>query len=636
MPSSTRTGPGRALSRTGALVAALLLALTGATAAPAATPAPATDTGSAGQRAPAPDGDYRIGHSQPIDSVNPFGQQNSLANSVSQLGYDLLLNYRTADGRPDLDNSLAESYRTSPDGRTWTFRLRPGITWSDGRPLTSADVKWTFDTVRANETNVLRGYVVNIKKVTTPDPLTVVFSLSAPDARLESAFVPVLPAHVFAKYPVESIDKIRMPLPAVTTAPFRITAYKKGGTTVLTANPAFRGERPAMRRVLLVHYQAGEAALRDIRLGSLDMVADGDSSWVAKLKKDRDITVWSSPAPGYSEIAFNSCPPGGAGDCAGPAKNVRTAVVQDPAVRRALAWGIDRDNLSRTIYAGQNLPADGLISPYYSAYYKGFAKDPEIGYRHDPARARALLKDGGWDCATTPCVKDGTKAEFEMMVRATSTQDQNAVRRVRAWAAEIGITIDMSVVTEDALNNAIYNPSSVKGRTAPSFDAFYWAWSGDVGTPDLNLEVLRTGSSWADVYYSDPGYDKATLDAVRSREMPGRVAAMHRAERIALTELPYIPTVFSAYIVLTRNDTWHGHQPSPSTGKGSPFGTNWSQLTALRAGPRPGTTAAAADTGSGVPAPAWLALALLTACGGYALGRRRGARPAEIRDWTDE
>ncbi|WP_127468874.1 ABC transporter substrate-binding protein [Streptomyces sp. B27] len=622
-----RTTP---LSRRAApLVLAISFLLAGILPLPAAQASPSAPAATRG-------GDYRIGHSQPIDSVNPLGQQNVISNTVSLTGYDMLLNFSTTDGRPDPETSLADSYETSPDGRTWTFRLRPGITWSDGQPLTSADVRWTYRAIMANQTNVLRGYVENIREIEAPDPSTVVFELTEPDARLESAAVPILPEHVFAKYPVASLDTMRLPLPAVTTAPFRITSYKKNGTTVLETNPRFRGDRPAMGRVVFVHYQSSQAALRDISLGSLDMIADGDSSWVAKLKDDKNLTVWTAPAPGYSEIAFNSCPSEGAGACTGPAKNVRTKVVQDPAIRRALAWGIDRANLSQTIYAGQNAPADGLISPYYSAYYRSFADDPEVGYGYDPDKARAILRKGGWDCTRTPCVKDGTKAEFEMQVRATSAQDQNAVRRIRAWAQQIGITVTMSVVTEDALNNTIYNPGSKPDTYAPSFESFYWAWSGDIATPDLNLEVLRTSNSWSDSYYSNPEYDRVSLSSLRTLDFSKRVAAMQKAQRIALTDLPYIPTVFSVEVMVTRKDTWHAYQASPSAGKGSPFGTSWTQLTALRPGPQPGTVAASGTPGTPLSTPAWLALTLLTAGTGYALGRWRRPRGEQVRDWTDE
>ncbi|MFE5548905.1 ABC transporter substrate-binding protein [Streptomyces sp. NPDC056534] len=581
-------------------------------------------------------GDYRVGHEQPIDSVNPFGQQNVIANTVSQLSYDLLLNYSTQDGRPDLENSLARSYTVSPDGKTWTFTLRSGITWSDGQPFTSADVKWTYDAARTNETNMLSGYMTSVENVSAPDPLTVRLGLTDPDARLDSAFIPILPKHVFKSVPIDKIDKTPVSLPSVTTAPFSIKKWDKNGTTELVPNPKFRGTKPQMQRVLFIHYDDGEAALRDLKLRALDMVTEGNSRWAGQLKKSKDIKVWGAPSPGFSEIAFNSCPPKGAGACSGPGKKAKVAVVQDPAIRQALAWGIDRETLSRTVYGGQNPPAYGLISPYYASYFKDHSQDPEIGYRYDPGEARNILKAGGWDCTKNPCAKNGVTARFEMMVRSTEDQDQNAVRRIRAWAADIGITIDIAVVTEDALNNAIYAPGKDDDHYAPAFDAFYWAWSGDIGTPDLNLEVLRTDSSWQDCFYSSPSYDRASLKALKSQNLQERVAAMHEAEIIAMKDLPYIPTVYSHTLTLTRNDTWHGYLASPQP-NGSPFGTNWLQLTNLQPGPEsPTSSPRSGQTASGMPHSSAAALTAAAACIGFLVGRRRKPANRPTHDWTDE
>ncbi|MER7818810.1 ABC transporter substrate-binding protein [Streptomyces sp. NPDC096153] len=622
MPCYPRQRPWRLLI---ALLAAAAIMTGGATA---------TATTSANPAEPVAGGsDYRIGHEQPIDSVNPLGQQNAISNSVSQLSYDLLLNYRTSDGRPDLENSLAKSYSVSPDGKTWMFRLRTDVQWSDGTPFTSADVQWTYDTVRANETNVLSGYLTSVTKVSALDRHTVRLTLSEPDARLDSAFIPILPKHVFGNLPVDTIDKAKVPLPNVTTAPFQVKKWDKGGTTELIPNPRFRGAEPPMRRVLFVHYDDGESALRDLKLSELDMVTDGNSRWVEQLARERDIKVWGAPSPGFSEIAFNSCSPGGAGACSGPGKGANITVVQDPAIRRAIAWGIDREALSRTVYGGQNQPAHGLISPYYSTYYKDHSTDPDIGYRYAPDKARSILKSGGWDCSHHPCTKNGVQARFEMMVRSTEDQDQNAVRRIRAWAAEIGINIEMAIVTEEALNNAIYAPGESDDNYGPTFESFYWAWSGDIGTPDLNLEVLRTGSSWQDSFYSNSEYDKASLTALKSRDHGRRLEAMHRAEKIAMSDLPYIPTVYSFSLTLTRNDTWHGYIPSPQTGNGSPFGTNWLQLTSLRQGLG---SIPAASTGSSMSTPATVLLALTSAVIGLLVGRRTRRTSAERHDWTDE
>lgn len=224
-----------------------------------------------------------------------------------------------------------------------------------------------------------------------------------------------------------------------------------------------------------------------------------------------------------------------------------------------------------------------------------------------------------------------------MMVRSTEDQDQNAVRRIRAWAADLGITIDMAVVTEDALNNAIYAPGKDDDHYAPTFDAFYWAWSGDIGTPDFNFEVLRTDSTWQDSFYSNPAYDRVSLKALKSTDPAERMSAMHEAEKIAMKDLPYIPTVYSHSLTLTRNDTWHGYLTSPQP-NGSPFGTNWLQLTHLR--PGPDTASAKSQRPNAGPRqlslPSVAVLVAAAAGVGFILGRRRKPSVSHLRDWTDE
>lgn len=157
------------------------------------------------------------------------------------------------------------------------------------------------------------------------------------------------------------------------------------------------------------------------------------------------------------------------------------------------------------------------------------------------------------------------------------------MRRVVAAAGEIGIKITLAVVTEDALNNLIYAPGP-NTTMQPNFDAFYWAWIGDP-TPDFNFSVLQTGSAWTDSYYSNPAYDKLVDEALVTQDFGKRVDLLHQAEKIAMTDLPYIPIVYAVTYDLTRTDTWHGYLASPTGDSGSPIGTNWLQVTQLAAGP---------------------------------------------------
>lgn len=553
----------------------------------------------AAMAADAPAGDLRIGTIQPVDSVNPFNEQNDISYILTSLSYDLLLNYSTDDLSPDLDNSLAESYEVSDDGLTWTFHLHPDITWSDGVPFTSADVKWTYESARDNETNVMNTYVAGITDIQTPDDATVILTLDAPDVRMSSIFVPILPQHVFADVPLKKLDKVDLPLPSVTTAPYIITSFDKTGTTILEANPTFRGTQPAVKRIVETNYGNQDSLLRDLQGGALDMVVQGQLQWTKQLDSNTDIHQWAGVSAGFDEIAFNSCPAGGAGDCSGVGPDVHVKVVQDPAIRQALAYAVDRPTIAQTVYAGVRQPAYGLISPYYAQYFKDWSTDPDIGYAYSLDKAAQVLADGGWDCSSKPCTKDGVKAEFTLNVRTNDPEGQNAMRRVIAAAGEIGINITLSVVTEDALNNLIYAPGP-DDTVQPNFDAFVWAWIGDP-TPDFNLSVLQTGSAWTDTYYSNPDYDKLVDQALVTQDFAKRVDLMHQAEKIAMTDLPYIPFVYAVTYDLTRTDTWHGFAPSPAGDEGSPIGTNWLQITSLQQGPAPAeqeTTEAGSDATS--------------------------------------
>jgi peptide/nickel transport system substrate-binding protein len=572
--SAVRNRTGRPRVRAwAAVVAAVALAALGAVIP--ATAAGAADTS----------GDLRIGDTQPVDSVNPFNQQNDISYVLTSLSYDLLLNYSTGDLSPDLDNSLAESYEVSPDGKTWTFKLHPDIVWSDGVPFTSADVKWTYESARDNETNVMNTYVAGIDSIDTPDDTTVVLHLTDPDVRISSIFVPILPKHVFENIALDQLDKVDLPLPSVTTAPYTITKYDKTGTTILEANPKFRGTPPAVKRIVETNYGNQDSLLRDLQGGNLDVVLDGNLQWTKQLMgpPGSDLRQWTGTSGGFQEIAFNSCPAGGAGDCTGPGADVHVKVVQDHAIREALAYAIDRPTIAGTVYADVAEPAYGLISPYYAQYFKDWSTDPDIGYAYSLDKARQVLADGGWDCSANPCTKDGVPAEFTLSVRTNDPSGQNAMKRVVAAAGQIGIKITLSVVTEDALNNLIYAPAA-DDKYAPDFDAFYWAWIGDP-TPDFNLSVLQTGSAWTDSYYSNPDYDTAVSDALITQDFAQRVDLMHQAEKIAMTDLPYIPIIYSYTYDLTRTDTWHGYQASPAGDNGSPIGTNWLQVTSLQPGP---------------------------------------------------
>jgi peptide/nickel transport system substrate-binding protein len=124
---------------------------------------------------------FRIGWSQDPQTLNPFVALDEEDYTVWSITWDLLVAYSPEDLGPV--PGLAESWEVSPDRRTVTFTLVDGATWSDGRPITSRDVKWTLD-VLGRKGALFASYSDSIEEVETPDARTVVLRLSRPDARI--------------------------------------------------------------------------------------------------------------------------------------------------------------------------------------------------------------------------------------------------------------------------------------------------------------------------------------------------------------------------------------------------------------------------------------------------------------------
>ncbi len=316
--------------------------------------------------------------------------------------------------------------------------------------------------------------------------------------------------------------------------------------------------------------------------------------------------------------------------------------MQDPAIRKAMAYAIHREQLIPTVYDGQGTTAYGLISPRFKRYFID-RKNTPLGYAYDPAKAKQALKAGGWNCAQTPCTKNGVKAEFELDTLTTSTQFQAMARRVKADAAKVGIVVDLTFMSDDALNNRIYASGTSKDLYAPNYDAFLWDWDVSGTTPTPIMEVLLSNNASSDSFYDSKAYDKALIGARTATNPEETVAAVRKAEAIELGDLPYLPLVHLNAVELNRTDTWHGWTPAPAP-TGRPLFEVAQQILALKAGPAPavGPTGSVATVSTGdkgwltTPRSVLIGSVLISlaiiASSFISSGRRR----TEPLEWTEE
>ena len=277
--------------------------LAGALACAAATVAIAV-TSASGQEGAKPL-TLTVGLQQDLDSANPTVGVTVAAYEFWNLQYATLTDKSSKDFSPI--PGLASSWTSSPDKKTWTYKLRPNLKWSDGQPLTSEDVAYTINRARREEWLNYSQTVANIT-ATAPDAQTVVLKSSVSDPKLPVMDVYILPKHVWSKYDKNAIGKFDG-VSSVGSGPYTLDRVQKGQFWTLKANPSYWGGKPRIDRVVFRKFNNGDAMVSALRKGQLDAVENVPATAYLQLQKEKGITTLQGQQGGFDEFAMN----GGAG-----------------------------------------------------------------------------------------------------------------------------------------------------------------------------------------------------------------------------------------------------------------------------------------------------------------------------------
>jgi peptide/nickel transport system substrate-binding protein len=267
---------------------------------------------------------------------------------------------------------LAESWTISPDGKAYTFRLRPGVSFHDGEAFDASDVKFSFERAKAEgSTNKSRRTLFdNIARVNTPDAGTVVLILAQPDANLlfrlgEGAAVILDPKSA-------PTDGTR----PVGTGPYKFDSWAKGSSITLVKNDAYRNAANVkLRKVTFRFINDPAAQVAALLAGDIDgMPRFGAPQGLAQLRGDARFVVSAGGTEGKTIVAINH----------------RKKPLDDLRVRRALAAAIDRKALIDGSSEGFGAPIGSHFVPSDAGYVDLTAANP-----YDPAKAKALLKEAG-------------------------------------------------------------------------------------------------------------------------------------------------------------------------------------------------------------------------------------------------
>jgi peptide/nickel transport system substrate-binding protein len=580
-------------------IALLPLIIAAAVVAPAAWPAlaaAASPTASpyAGSASPGAAGEMtlKIGVPEDIsDGMNPFGSWNSIAWESFRLNYNFLTwyddNYQPA---PD----LAESWTTSPDAKVWTFKLRSGVTWQDGQPLTARDVAFTYNLIMDNDLDMYVDYLVGVKKVTAPDDTTVVIECSKPNAGMLALYIPILPEHIWSKVPVAKLDSYEN-VPMIGSGPFQVVEAKKSHYVRLVANKSYWGGAPTLDTVLFSIYQNPDSMVQDYKAGNLDVVYSIPAAQLDALKVGPGWEAVSASYIGFVELGFN---------CWESKKSKGNPLLLDYRIRLACSWAIDRQKIIDAAMAGLAKPGSTVIFAG-SPYHWEPPADQLITY--DPEKAKQILDEAGYIDRDGDGVREdakGKKLDFRLTPLTDYPEQVTAAKLIHEWLKNVGIKTRIDAVTEGAFYDLNW---------AGDFDLYLWSWGGDID-PGFMLSVFTTNQiqNASDCFYSNPEYDalyrqQATaVDPANPTDTSQRKAIIDRMQQILYKESPYLVLWYNVNLEAYRADKWTGwHLVPPGTG-----GPIWNLMRTTYIDLKPVTAATEGEQESGGTS-VWLWLAIV-------------------------
>ena len=457
-------------------------------AAPATTPAPAAATPTAAATPePAKEITIRWAGSNPIPTMSP----NSTAASESEFHsiYDgLTRQVPQPGGGAEIEPGLAESWESTDNGATWVFKLREAE-WSDGTPFTAEDVKWVHDFYKDPESQSrLISRVGTYTGSRVLDDRTIEISTdSDPIFPKREGIVFTLPKHIFTD---ASIDpEAFMGATPVGTGAYVAQDFQQGQKVTLVKSPS--GYRAGdIQGVTMVDFNwIGETSTRMAALegGDIDFALQVPTIDADRVRSFSNMVVVNAPPTTNQAWDFANKPDDDPG------------ITNDPRVRQALNYALDREGIIVSAYDGQTRPAkDQLITPDVFGHQPDWEVIP-----YDPDRARQLLTDAG--------LGGGSSMSIDAQILTSPHTKPTLEATIGLWK-DVGVDTDVRTIEVNVWRDRLYGRAT-EGRPG----AFLMGWSSFLYEAALALQWHVSTNPYD--LWANPKFDE--LFAAVNREVDG-------------------------------------------------------------------------------------------------------------------
>ncbi len=500
----------------------------------------------------------RVGWVRDPDNLNPFIGYTTEAYEVWRLNYDMLTGFDAATLQPTPE--LATEWSHSEDGMTWTFKLREGVTWQDGKPFTAADVVFTYKYIIDNELGNFTSYTTYIDDVVALDDFTVEFRCSKPKANMLGLWVPIFPKHIWEEIPGEDAQStfVNEP-PIIGTGPFQCVEWKKDEYVRLVANKDYWRGAPKVDEVIFETFKNADTMVAQMKNGSLAAAVNIPEAQFASLDESAGVDTVAFVQKGFVELSINAYD--------SPDSQGHPAL-KDPAFRNALQWAMDREAIAKIAWSGYATPATSLLPSGYYQEPLDYHWDPPAGeeYTFDIEKAKAALDEAGYTDADGDGIREyqGEPIELRLVAISNDVHATKMGKLVAGWLQDAGIKVDYEVTDDGSLYDMVWD---MKGdKPAPSYDLCLWGpWTGDVD-PNWIFSIFTTDQigDWSACYWSNEEFD-SLYDAQQTElDEQARKDMFLRMQEIMYEESPVIFLVYPKMLEAYNTAKWQGWVHSPA------------------------------------------------------------------------
>ena len=415
---------------------------------------------------------------------------------------------------------LAESWTVSGDGKTYTFKLRQAK-WHNGDPVTSADVKFTFDRILTVDGSVAKSLFTDIDHVDTPDAQTVIFVLKQPNVTILPYMASPNASIVSEKVAGANANDLSKKEAAIGSGPFKLAEWVPDNYMLLQANKDyFLPGLPYLDavRINIVPDQAGLVAA--LRTKAADMAIIEDAQTAQSLRQEDGITLDARPSPNYNLLFINTARK--------PFDNVK--------VRQAISYAIDRQQIIDAVALGEG-EATGPIAPALTQYALPVSQYPS--YTRDVAKAKQLLQEANVG-----------PIEFTMLTETTEpVYAKDIAQIVQQQLAEVGIKMNIELLE---FTQWVQRWLKADFDMAPGLNG---------GNADPDYYIFRYFTTDGNLNFVTSYQNQTVSDAIKQARTTTDVARRKQLYQTAQTQLvddspfiwTYVPRDYVAYLSTTKD-----------------------------------------------------------------------------------